>query len=381
MDKRFFGNANRVSRGASMDELSNQGDRDVVLKTLQHRILVLTMLSPLLLSSIGCHVIQPAASANTQVHLVSPELDKVSVPMYRVEPPDILTIDVSQHVSQASYPLQVGDLVGLSVHGTFPDEPIAGEFLVEAGGVVELGFTYGAVEVGGKTVDEAKKLIESHLLGQLRDPKVSLSLHSIAGMQRISGEHIIGPDGTVTLGQYGSVPVVGMTLDEVRMAIASHLSAYFANPQVSVSVFAYNSKAYYIVTQGGGLGDSLVRLPYTGNETVLDALSQVNGLSYVSSSRMWLARPNRNCGDSLQIPIDWQAITQRADVATNYQILPGDRLYIAQDRLVAFDSAIARLTSPFERILGFTLLGTGTASRLSGKVLDNNRFGFVAPVN
>ena len=142
-------------------------------------------------------------------------------------------------------------------------------------------------------------------------------------MQRIAGEHIVGPDGTITLGQYGSVPVVGMTLDEIRLTIADHLSEYFANPQVSVSVFAYNSKAYYIVTQGGGLGDGLVRLPYTGNETVLDALSQINGLSYVSSSDMWLARPNRQCGTSLQLPIDWQAITQRADVGTNYQLLPG----------------------------------------------------------
>jgi polysaccharide export outer membrane protein len=83
----------------------------------------------------------------------------------------------------------------------------------------------------------------------------------------------------------------------------------------------------------------------------------------------------------LQLPIDWEAITQRADVGTNYQLLPGDRLYIAENRLVAFDTCIAKLTSPLERILGFTLLGTGTASRLSGNVLKNNKTGFYIPVN
>ncbi len=307
---------------------------------------------------------------------VPKELDKVTVPMYRVEPPDILTIDVVQQVAQTTYPLQVGDSVWLTVLGTFPEEPISGEYPIEAGGVIELGYGYGAVEVAGRTVGEAIELIDEHLRNLLRNPQVSMSLRGVANMQRISGEHMVGPDGTITLGQYGSISVVGLTLDEVRQAVAQHLNAYFANPLVSVSVFAFNSKVYYIVTQGGGLGDNLVRLPYTGNETVIDALSQINGLSYVSSSRMWIARPDRDSQTSQILPVDWEGITQRADVETNYQVLPGDRLYIAQNRWVALDGAIAKITSPIERIFGFTLLGTGTVSRLSGKVLNNNgRFG------
>jgi polysaccharide export outer membrane protein len=368
-----------------MDHRYGRSDSNVKPLNLPNRILASSVLVLNLLASAGCQIVQHGnlpllnASCDAQV-LAEPcvprELDKATIPMYRVEAPDILSIDVAQNVSQASYPLQIGDVVGLSVMGTFPDEPIAGEYLIESSGSIDLGFSYGSVEVAGRTAAEAINLVETHLRDQLRDPQVSLSLRSMAAMQRIAGEHIVGPDGTITLGQYGSVPVVGMTLQEIRLTIADHLSEFFANPQVSVSVFAYNSKAYYIVTQGGGLGDSLVRLPYTGNETVLDALSQINGMSYVSSSQMWLARPNRQCGTSLQLPIDWEAITQRADVGTNYQLLPGDRLYIAENRLVRFDTCIAQLTSPFERILGFTLLGTGTAARLSGNVLDAKNFGY-----
>ncbi len=166
-----------------------------------------------------------------------------------------------------------------------------------------------------------------------------------------------------------------MTLDEARFAIREKMSHDFVDPKVSISVYAYNSKGIYVITQGGGLGGELVRLPYTGNETVIDALSQINGLSYVSSSRLWVARPNREEESSVMLPVDWDGITQRADVSTNYQLLPGDRIFIAHNKIVAFDSAIAKLTSPLERILGFTLLGTGTASRLSGKVLDNTNGG------
>ncbi len=352
--------------------------------TLARRITTSIGLALCLLSSGGCRVLQNRALLSSQAGCsdivskpwVPRELDKMTVPMYRVEPPDILTIDVVQQVSQTSYPLQVGDTVLLTVIGTFPDEPITGEYPIEAGGVIELGYAYGDVEVAGKTIDEAIMLIDAHLRDQLRDPQVSMSLRNVANMQHISGEHLVGPDGTVTLGQYGSIPVVGMTLDEVRMAITEHLSAFFANPQASVSVYAFNSKVYYIVTQGGGTGDSLVRLPYTGNETVMDALSQINGLSYVSSSKMWIARPHRHDGTSQILPIDWEALTRRAEVETNYQLLPGDRLYIAHNRLVAIDGAIAKLTSPIERIFGFTLLGTGTAARLSGKVLDFKQVSF-----
>lgn len=334
------------------------------------------------MGSAGCAVLQPAPMSlmcDDAQAWVPRELDKATVPVYRVEPPDILTIDVVQQVPQSSYQLDVGDTVALTVLGTFPEEPIAGEYPLEVGGVIELGYGYGAVEVLGCTVEEARELIATHLQSQLRSPQVAISLRNVASMQRISGEHLVGPDGTLTLGQYGSLPVVGLTLDEVRMAIADHLSQHFANPKVSVSVFAFNSKAYYIVTQGGGLGDNLVRLPYTGNETVMDALSQINGLSYVSSSRMWIARPNRDSQTSQILPIDWEAMTQRAEVATNYQLLPGDRLYIAHNRLVALDGAIAKLTSPIERVFGFTLLGTSTVSRLSGKVLDktSNNAGFL----
>ncbi|TWU60729.1 Polysaccharide biosynthesis/export protein [Rubripirellula tenax] len=341
------------------------------------------MLFACAVGSTGCQVVSPSRGRGIaradhlpfENQFVPRELDKVTASMYRIEPPDILTIDVQQNVSQAKHELQAGDIVSLNVNGAFPDEPIFGDYQVGVGGEIELGFTYGLIHVAGQTTQQATRLVEQHLASQLRSPVVSMSLRSVAGIQPISGEHIVGPDGTVTLGQYGSVQVAGLTLDEARGMIASQLSGDFVDTKVSVSVFAYNSKAIYVVTQGGGLGDALVRLPYTGNETVMDALAQINGTSYVSSSEMWIARPNRESDKPVRLPIDWEAITQNADVRTNYQLLPGDRVFIAHSKLVAFDSAIAKFTSPLERILGFTLLGTGTASRLSGNVLDNKNLG------
>ena len=101
------------------------------------------------------------------------------------------------------------------------------------------------------------------------------------------------------------------------------------------------------------------------NETVLDAIGQIQGLESNSSTRMWIARPGYNdCGGDQILPVDWLAVTQRGDIKTNYQILPGDRLYVSEDKLVAFDTAMGKIMSPFERIFGVTLLGTQTIQRL-----------------
>ena len=289
--------------------------------------------------------------------------------MYRIEPPDILLIDAIHVVPRPPYHLKTLDLLAIQVQGTLSDAPIEGAYPVELGGMINLGTPYGSVKVAGMTVGEAKRALEEHLQSHLRDPVVSVTLGEIAAKQQIAGEHLVGPDGTVTLGSYGSVSVVGRTVAEARMAIESHLSQFLEDPEISVDVFAYNSKVYYIVTQGAGLGDGIYRFPVTGNETVLDAISQINGLEQVSSKRIWIARPTQQPGKVQVLPVDWHAITAKASTCTNYQVLPGDRVFIAEDKLVALDTNIGKLTAPFERVMGFSLLGVGTVTRFSGSVL------------
>ena len=148
------------------------------------------------------------------------------------------------------------------------------------------------------------------------------------------------------------------------------MSQHLEDPEISLNVFSYNSKVYYIVIQGAGLGDGVYRFPITGNETVLDAIAQIQGLEQVSSKKIWIARPSQATGDVKILPVDWFAVTERGSAQTNYQILPGDRVFVAEDKLVAFDTQIAKLTAPLERMMGFVLLGTGTATRLSGRVLE-----------
>jgi len=297
------------------------------------------------------------------------ELCKMVLPAYRIEPPDVLMIDAVRIVPRAPYALRTLDGLLIQVQGTLPNAPINGPFRIEPGGVVRLGFHYGAVAVAGMTVSDAERAIAEHLRTHLREPVVSVTLIDIAGKQQIAGQHLVAPDGTVTLGAYGSVPVVGLTLAEARQQIETYLAQYLDAPEISLDVYAYNSKVYYVITQGAGLGDGVFRFPVTGNETVLDAISQLNGLQQVSSKKIWIARPTEDPNVMQTLPVNWEQITAQGLAGTNYQVLPGDRIFIAEDRLIAFDTALAKITAPLERLMGFTLLGTGPATRLSGPVL------------
>ncbi|MDG2384137.1 MAG: polysaccharide biosynthesis/export family protein [Pirellulaceae bacterium] len=289
------------------------------------------------------------------------ELAKVSLPRYRVAPPDILVIQAIRLFPRNPYYIQSSDFLQIIVPNALFDQPIASTFQVDSGGRVNLGAAYDSVKIAGLTLEEGQDAIARHLSRLIDQPQVSVSLLQASGVQQIAGEHLIGPDGFINLGIYGSVYVSGLTVDEARLAIETKLSEYLDHPKVSVDVLIYNSKFFYVITEGAGFGDNVVRIPVTGNETVLDAIAQIGGLQQVSSKRLWISRPSpKDNGCDQILPVDWQAITRGAATGTNYQILPGDRIFVAEDKLIAVNSLVTKVLNPVERMMGFTLLGAQT---------------------
>ncbi len=281
---------------------------------------------------------------------------------------------VTVSVLRMAAPEQISGAFRVEPEGTVNlDAPVNVQSEANAAGEERLLNTvtrYGSVPVAGRTREQAQQLIAEHLQTMLPQPQVAVSVLQMAGLQQIAGQHLVTPDGTVTLGTFGSVSVVGRTLAEAKWAIESHLSRDLEQPEVAVDVFAYNSKVYYIVFQGAGTGDAIYKFPITGNETVLDAMTGIGGFEYVSSQRMWIARPTPDGGNVQILPVDWQAITAQGAVATNYQLMPGDRVFIAEDKLMALDTGLAKLLAPMERVMGFSTLGANTVSRFSGNVMQ-----------
>lgn len=191
--------------------------------------------------------------------------------------------------------------------------------------------------------------------------------------QPVNGQYLVKMDGTILLGIYGSVQVAGLTIDQARERVRDFIAEQAKKTkdilQVTVDVVAYNSKQFYVITDGAGYGEQVHPFPITGSETVLDAMGRVGGLPAVGSRRrIWVARrsPHADCPEQ-KLPVDWVAITQCGITATNYQVLPGDRIYVQAEAIFRIDNAMAKFLSPIERTFGIVLLGSSTVNSIQGR--------------
>lgn len=171
----------------------------------------------------------------------------------------------------------------------------------------------------------------------------------------ISGERLVRPDGTISLGFYGDIPVAGLTLPEIKERIVLHLRKFLhdgalglvekgpdgeprqdarngillKNPRetdrVFVDVTEYNSSHCYVL----GEVDTPGRLPYTGGDTVLDLIQIAGGVTPdADKGKIRLIRSYPKGSPVRVMPVDYDEIAMGEDSSTNYAILPNDRLVI-----------------------------------------------------
>jgi len=293
------------------------------------------------------------------------EMDYVNLPTYRIEPPDILLIDALRIVPKEPFRIESNDYLFINALGTLPEQPINAAYLVTPGGTVDLGAAYGRVKVDNLTLNEANLAVENQLKKILRDPQVSVTLAQYGAQTQIIGDRVVGQDGRITMGSYGSVYVSGMTVAEATDAIVQQLGKKLQDPVISVSVAAYNSKSFFVISEGAGLGDNILRFPITGKETVLDAVVLVGGISRVANKQIWIARPNPGQDCDQILPVEWEQVVKGGSTTTNYQLLPGDRVFIADNPWADLSMIVTRTIAPFERLLNFGLLGTNATQSLN----------------
>jgi len=99
--------------------------------------------------------------------------------------------------------------------------------------------------------------------------------------------------------------------------------------KVFVDVTAYNSKNYSVLGATVRIG----KLPFTGKETVLDAIHYSGGLlAAADADHIALIRPGVAGKPPRIYKVDLRAIELKGETQTNYQLFPGDRLYVPYKR-------------------------------------------------
>lgn len=134
------------------------------------------------------------------------------------------------------------------------------------------------------------------------------------------------PDGSINLGRYGRLVVAGKTVDEIaaliRLAVAAQTKD--AGP-ITVRLVTRQSKVYYVLGDVNSPG----AFPLAGRETALDGLVAAGGLTdRASRDRIILSRPTPPESCRVVLPVCYRQIVQLGDTSTNYQLMPGDRIFV-----------------------------------------------------
>jgi polysaccharide biosynthesis/export protein len=144
---------------------------------------------------------------------------------------------------------------------------------------------------------------------------------------RFPADQTVMPDGTIDLGRFGRRVVAGKSIEEIEAEVQELIRAgQDKKTQINARLITPRSAVYYVLGEVNSPG----AFPLVGRETVLDGLIAAGGVSSrASTCNIILSRPTEPNSCRVVLPICYRHITQLGDTATNYQLKPGDRIYVA----------------------------------------------------
>jgi polysaccharide biosynthesis/export protein len=145
---------------------------------------------------------------------------------------------------------------------------------------------------------------------------------------RLPADQTVMVDGSIDLGAYGRIIVAGMTIEQIEIAVTSAVQALHPNvtiKPINVRLNTAESAVYYVLGEVNAPGS----YPLIGRETVLDGIVTAGGLSdRASECQVILSRPTPPGSCRIVLPVCYDRVVQLGDTTTNYQLRPGDRIFV-----------------------------------------------------
>lgn len=173
-------------------------------------------------------------------------------------------------------------------------------------------------------IDEASKPVtKEFLLG----PEDVLEV-TVWRNQDLSRTVVVRPDGKISLPLIGDVQASGLTSAEVSGKIASRLTEFKENPNVSVSLKEVNS--YFIYVLGEVLKPG--KYPLKSYATVLQGVSLAGGFTNFAAKRKMAVIRTVTNGDGnqrqIRIPVPYDELLSGGGVIENFVLRSGDTIVV-----------------------------------------------------
>lgn len=195
-----------------------------------------------------------------------------------------------------------------------------------------------------------------------------------------SGRLPVAADGRITTPSGMSMRAEGRTRDDIARSVAEAVGASPAN--VRVSVAEYRSQHLYLMGQVVGWQRAI---PYQGQETVLDVLQRVGGITPGAAPEdVYVVRSHLAENQRPEVfRVDLDAIVMKKDQSTNLRLMPFDQIHVGETRQARFIKCFPPWLQPlFYAACGSrpcTPDGKGVSNRLDQRLAGETPPPFVTP--
>lgn len=239
----------------------------------------------------------------------------------------------------AQYVIEISDTVSIEPVSFDADIRLPGDQVVKPDGTISLG-EFGLFLAIGKTVDQIQLEIQAQIDAQIRSRMEIEFAKKEAQEQRRLAEDNLAPElefesdfasddddeDEATVDSEESEEMKRQR--EVRIArreFERDVDRRLSQNRISARLTNWDSKKIYVLGEVNSPGS----FRYLGNETVLDAIIEAGGIgSKANHHSIIVSRPS-SCGDCRTVmKVCYDQIVQLGDASTNYQLLPGDRVYV-----------------------------------------------------
>ncbi|MES2625851.1 MAG: polysaccharide biosynthesis/export family protein [Pseudomonadota bacterium] len=152
---------------------------------------------------------------------------------------------------------------------------------------------------------------------------------SVWGNPDLTSSVPVRPDGYISMPLIGDLLANDIDAATLGVTITTMLESQLRNPQVTVIVSQVNSNVYISRVRVTGAVRTPISIPFAKGMTVLDLILEAGGINEVATpSRTRLYRVVDN--ELVDVEINLDDILLRGQLATNYQLRPGDVITVPE---------------------------------------------------
>lgn len=141
---------------------------------------------------------------------------------------------------------------------------------------------------------------------------------AVQGQDSLSGEYEVRPTGEIVLPQLGKIAAVGLSVEQLRQAVAARATGFFQNPQVTLVLAGRKAPFVSVVGEVRTPG----RYELRDQEGVLDALARAGGFTpFASKDGIYVIQRARR---GPRVRFRYQDLSGGEPASVNFELHDGD---------------------------------------------------------